>query len=72
MQSTVGSRKPYDIRGVKVWCSVAREVVELTIGGVVVGDLILGKVVDCGKTECVRAKDPGCLLGKTMLVRVDE
>jgi hypothetical protein len=71
-KSARGARKPYELKVAHVYCPVAGEMVELTIGGLVEGSWICGKVVDCSKQDCTRAKDPRCRLNKEMLVRLDE
>jgi hypothetical protein len=54
-----------------VWCPVMGETVELSIGGVVQGALICGKVVDCSREDCTKTSNPNCRLGKEMLVKLD-
>jgi hypothetical protein len=59
------------LRVINVWCPAIGEIVELSIGGVVQGVLICGKVVDCSREDCKKAKLLNCRLGKDMLVKLD-
>jgi hypothetical protein len=59
------------LRVVNVWCPAIGETVELSIGGVVQGALICGKVVDCSRENCRKTSHPNCKLGKEMLVKLD-
>jgi hypothetical protein len=72
VKSARGARKPYEFKVAHVYCPCVKEMVELTIGGLVQGAIICGKVVDCSKIGCRRAKDHRCKLNKEMLVRLDE
>jgi hypothetical protein len=71
-KSAHGGKKPYEFKVAHVYCPCVKEMVELTIGGLIQGAIICGKVVDCSKQDCTRAKDPRCRLNKEMLVRLDE
>jgi hypothetical protein len=61
-----------DLRVINVWCPAIRETVELSIGGVVQGTLICGKVVDCSREDCNKTGHPNCKLGKEIMVRLDK
>jgi hypothetical protein len=71
-KSARGARKPYEFKVAHVYCPCVKEMVELTIGGLVQGSIICGKVVDCSKQDCTRAKDPRCKLNREIMVRLDD
>jgi hypothetical protein len=72
MQAESPRKKPYEFKVAHVYCPVVGGMVELTIGGLVQGSIICGRVVDCSKQDCIRAKDPRCKLNKEIMVRLDE
>jgi hypothetical protein len=72
VRSARGAGKPYNFKIVKVYCPALGEMIELTIGGLIRGAIICGKVVDCSKHDCTKAKNPRCRLAKEIMVRLDE
>jgi hypothetical protein len=60
------------LRVVNVWCLAIGETVELSIGGVVQGTLICGKVVDCSRENCKKTRHLNCRIGKQIMVKLDE
>jgi hypothetical protein len=71
-RSARGAGKPYNFKIVRVYCPAVGEMVEYTIGGLLRGAIICGKVVDCSKHNCTKAKDPRCRLAKEIMVRLNE